>query len=50
MPGSVSESGNDGGLAASPKGGEHMPMTFTFHWRGFTVTVRVKRDNRHSGK
>ena len=39
-----------GGLATSPKGGEHMPITLTFHVRGLTVTVQVKRDNRHSAK
>lgn len=36
-----------------PKGGEPMPMTFTFtcHFRGYTVTFQVKvSGNRHSGK
>jgi len=27
-----------------------MPITLTFHVFGFTVTVRVKSDNRHSAK
>lgn len=45
------ESGNGRRFGYSnPKGGGEMPMTFTFHVYGFTVTVRVKRDNRHSDK
>ena len=28
--------------------GDVMPMTFTFHWYGFTITIRVKRDSRNS--
>jgi len=26
-----------------PKGGERMPITVTFHFRGYTVTIRIKR-------
>ena len=33
-----------------PKGGESMPVTITFHWCGLTITVRIKRDNRHPGR
>ena len=33
-----------------PKGGVYMPITLTFHVFGITVTVRLKRDNRHSAK
>ena len=32
------------------KGGEHMPITLTFHVYGITVTVTLKRDKRHSAK
>ena len=37
-------------LALRPKGGRHMPITLTFHIHGITVTVTLKRDNRHSAK
>jgi len=32
------------------KGVRHMPITLTFHVCGITVTVTLKRDNRHSAK
>ena len=37
-------------VGSNPKGGKHMPITLTFHVYGITVTVTLKRDNRHSGK
>ena len=33
-----------------PKGGVYMPVTLTFHVKGFTVTITVKRTNRHPGR
>ena len=39
-----------GGQPHHPKGGVHMPLTITWHWRGFTITIKVKRDNRHPGR
>ena len=38
-----------GGWLQPLKGGEEfMPIILTFHWHGFTVTIRiVKRDSRH---
>ena len=35
---------------SSMRGGDEMPMTFTFHWYGFTITIRVKRDSRHPAR
>jgi hypothetical protein len=32
------------------KGGEQMPITLTFHLFGLTVTVRVKKQNRHPAR
>ena len=38
-------------MAVSPrKGGDKMPITITFHIFGFTVTIRIKGRNRHSGQ
>ena len=40
-----------GGLArSSPKGGDTMPLTLTFHLFGLVFTLKVKRENRHSAK
>jgi len=38
-----------GSVAVAPlsKGGEQMPITLTFHFFGFVITVRVKSKNRH---
>ena len=33
-----------------PKGGDLMPFTLTFHLLGFVITLKVKRENRHSAK
>ena len=30
--------------------GDTMPITLTFHIFGLVFTIRVKRENRHSGK
>ena len=34
----------------TPKGGDMMPITLTFHILRWTVTIKVKSGNRHSGK
>ena len=33
-----------------PKGGDLMPFTLTFHLFGLVITLKVKRENRHSAK
>jgi len=42
----------EGGWQFPPRGGDCMPITITFHIRNITVTIRikVKSNNRHSGK
>lgn len=39
-----------GGWLHHPRGGEAMPITLTIHILGYTVTIRVKKQNRHSAK
>ena len=34
----------------SAKEVKQMPITLTFHIFGLTITLRVKKQNRHSGK
>jgi hypothetical protein len=29
---------------------KHMPITLTLHIFGYTVTIKVKKQDRHSGK
>ena len=38
------------GSHATPKGGDKMPITLTFHVLFWTVTIRVKSRNRHPGR
>ena len=33
-----------------PKGGEDMSINITVTLGGYTITLKVKRDNRHSAK
>ncbi len=42
----------EGGWRFPPKGGDHMPITLTFHICNITITIRikVKSNNRHSAK
>ena len=37
-------------LAHHPKGGVSMPVRLTFHMFGYTVTIKVKKDNRHTAR
>ena len=39
-----------GGWLHHPKGGEAMPITFTFHVLTYTITITVKQNRRHSAK
>lgn len=32
------------------EGGERMPITLTIHIFGYTVTIRVKKQNRHPAR
>ncbi len=39
-----------GRLVTTPKGGDEMFFVLTFHILGYTVTISIKCQNRHSGK
>ncbi|WP_160637973.1 hypothetical protein [Pseudoflavonifractor sp. 60] len=36
--------------SSPPKGGESMSLTITLTVNGYTITLKVKKDSRHSAK
>jgi len=39
-----------GGSSHTPKGGDILPITLTFHILRWTVTIHVKSKDRHPGR